>query len=74
MFKIKKADNFGVIEIGAIERGVHLVPCFKGFDTQMGGTNVPPSLDEYKDFWINNWIDGHMYNMIYADNEKWRAE
>ena len=50
MFKIKKADNFGVIEIEAIERGVHLMPCFKGFDMQMEGMDISSNLDEYKGF------------------------
>jgi hypothetical protein len=71
MFKVKKAESFGVIDIRSIERGVHLVPCFKGFNTQKNGQGVQPSLDEYKEFWINNWIDRHMYNTIYGNPEKW---
>jgi hypothetical protein len=62
-----------VVDIGSIERGCHLVPCFSGFDTEIvGSKRFIPSLDVYKDFWINNWIDGHMYNTIYAYNWKWR--
>ena len=74
MFKVMKTSDFGVIEIGSIERGVYLVPCFQGFNTEIDGIGVRPSLDEDKDFWINNWMDCHIYNMIYADNEKWNAE
>ena len=71
MFKVKKAESFGVIDIRSIERGMHQVPCFKGFNIQKNGQDVPPSLDEYKEFWINNWISREIYNTIYGNPEKW---
>jgi Plavaka transposase len=75
-FKVRKTGDCEVIEVESIERGVHLVPCFKGFETQMaaGTREFVSSLDEYKDFWINNWIDRHMYNTIYAEDEMWEVE
>lgn len=73
MFKVKRSQNYMVIDIGAIERGCHLVPCFDGFETTMAGIpNFNPSLDIYTHFWINNWIDEHMYQTIYADADKWK--
>ena len=50
MFKVRKTSDFGVIKIRSIERSVHLVPCFQGFNTEMHGIGVRSSLDEYKDF------------------------
>ena len=40
MFKVRKTSHFGVIEIGSIERGVHLVLCFQGFNTEMDEIGV----------------------------------
>ena len=73
MFKVKKSmpGDYGVIEIGSIKRGAHLVLCFKGFEMPMAKLDLKPSLDEYSDFWINNWIDEHKYNTICIENEKW---
>jgi hypothetical protein len=71
MFKVRKTESFGVIDICSIERGAHLVPCFKGFETQKIAEGVQPSLDAYKDFWLNNCIDGHMYDTIYGNPGKW---
>lgn len=75
MFKVTRSvpPNYMVIDIGSIERGCQLVPCFDGFETQMAGKpKFIPSLDKYQHFWINNWIDRHMYNTIYADVEMWK--
>jgi hypothetical protein len=69
MFKVRK-DKYAVIEIDAIERGVHLIPCYSGFDTKMASEDSTPSLDVYEDFWVNNYIDEHMYNTIYA-GDRW---
>ena len=65
MFKVRK-DQYQVIEIDTIERGAHLIPCFSRFDTRMADGKSTPSLDVYTDFWLNNYIDIHMYNTIYA--------
>ena len=75
MFKVTRSvpRNYMVIDIGSIERNCHLVPCFNGFKTAMAGEpKFEPSLDLYKSFWLNNWIDDHMYQTVYADVEKWR--
>jgi hypothetical protein len=64
MFKVIK-DRFEVIEIGTIERGVHLIPCFKGLETEMASSTSPPSLDEYREFWVNNHTDMHIFNSVY---------
>jgi Plavaka transposase len=71
MFRVKKSGEYAVIGVGSIERGVHLVPVFQGFRTAMAETEQP-SLEVYRDFFINNWIDGHMYNTIFALNEKFQ--
>jgi len=65
MFKVVK-DRFEVIEIDTIERGVHLVPCFKGFNTEMATGKSPPVLDTFDTFYINNYTDLHQYNTIYG--------
>ena len=72
MFKVRK-DKYAVIEVGTIERGVHLIPCFKGFDTKMASRTSEPSLDIYTEFWMNNYSDEHMYNTIYANSQRWNA-
>jgi len=64
MFKVRK-DRYAVIDIATIERGVHLVPCFPGLDTRMADTKSSPSLDVFTDFWINNYVDVHIYNTVY---------
>ena len=74
MFKVKRSGDYAVIGVGSIERGVHLVPVFEGFTMAMAGAGLRPSLEVCQNFWINNWIDGHMYNTIYSDNWKWRIE
>ena len=66
MFKVAK-DRFEVIEIDTIERGVHLIPCFDGFNTPMATATSPPALDAFDTFWLNNQIDLHMYNSVFAD-------
>jgi hypothetical protein len=69
MFRLKKMtgrDGFEVVEIETIERGAHLIPCFKGLDTKMADGRSEPALDMYKEFWLNNQIDEHMYNTIYG--------
>ena len=65
MYKIRKEDKYEVVEIDTIERGVHLIPCFVGYETKMANRFSRPALDVYKDYWINNQIDLHMYNTIY---------
>ena len=65
MYKVRKEARFDVIEIDTIERGVHLIPVFVGFDTKMANGTTAPALDLYSDFWINNHVDLHMYNTIY---------
>jgi hypothetical protein len=72
MFKVRRSGEYAVIGIESVERGVHLVPVFKGFATPMAQVGSQPSLEVYQDFWINNWIDGHIYNTIYAQNEKFK--
>ena len=64
MFKVVK-DRCEVIEIDTIERGIHLVPCFKGFITEMATGISPPVLDTYDTFYVNNYIDLHIYNTVY---------
>ena len=59
-------DGFEVVEIDTIERGAHLIPCFKGLDTQMADGRSTPALDTYNEFWFNNQIDEHAYNTIYG--------
>jgi hypothetical protein len=69
MFRVKKMtgrDGFEVVEIDTIERGAHLIPCFKGLDTQMADGRSTPALDTYNEFWFNNQIDEHAYNTIYG--------
>ena len=65
MYKVRKEAKFDVIEIDTIERGVHLIPVFAGFDTKMANGITAPALDLYTDFWINNHVDLHMYNTVY---------
>ena len=65
MYRVRKTDNFEVVEIDTVERGAHLIPCFTGLATEMASSSCPPSLDVYADFWLNNQIDNHMYNTIY---------
>jgi hypothetical protein len=75
MFKVARSNppEYMVVDIESIERGCHLVPCFEGFDTRMAGKpEFTPGLNEYTHFWINNWIDRHMYNTIYADVSMWK--
>ena len=66
MFKVVK-DRFEVIPIDTIERGVHLVPHFNGFGTKGATSKSEPGLEVYKEFWINNYVDMHMYNTIYSE-------
>jgi hypothetical protein len=73
MFKVKRSGDCGVIGVDSIERGVHLVPVFDGFNTPMAAT-MRPSLETYRDFWVNNWLDGHIYNTIYSHNEKYSGD
>jgi len=65
MYRVRKTDNFEVVEIDTVERGVHLIPCFTGLATEMASSSSLPTLDVYTDFWLNNQIDNHMYNTIY---------
>lgn len=44
---------------------------FQYFRTAIAGAALTFSLDEYKDFQINNWIDECIYNIISTENEKW---
>jgi hypothetical protein len=69
MFRVKKMtgrDGFEVVEIETMERGAHLIPCFKGLGTKMADGKSEPALDMYNEFWLNNQIDEHMYNTIYG--------
>jgi Plavaka transposase len=67
MFKVSKTDTFEVVELDSIERSVHLIPCFESaMNTQMASWNSAPALDVYSHFWLNNQIDIHMYNTIWA--------
>jgi hypothetical protein len=53
MFRVKKMtgrDGFDVVEIETIERGAHLIPCFKGLNTQMADRRSTPALDLYNEF------------------------
>jgi len=65
MFKVVKEERFEVIEVDTIERGVHLIPCFKGFESGMANGRTPPVLDTGREFWINNYTDLHIYNTVY---------
>ena len=65
MFKVKKLPNYEVVGVDSIERGVHLIPCFIGHETEIASANTLLSLDKYDEFWINNYSDSHMYNTIY---------
>ena len=65
IYKIRKEDKYEVVEIDTIERGVHLIPCFMGYEAKMANRFSRPALDVYKDYWINNQIDLHVYNTIY---------
>jgi hypothetical protein len=67
MFKVSLTTSFDVVDIDTLERGAHLIPAFgKAMNTPMADASSRPALDEYKDFWLNNQIDPHMYNTIYA--------
>ena len=63
-YKVVK-DRFDVIDMDTIERGVHLIPCFKGFESSMATANSAPALDVYREFFINNHVDIHIYNTVY---------
>ena len=66
MFKVKTLEKYEVVEVDSIERGVHLIPCFIGHETEMASANTVSALDNYDEFWINNYSDSHMYNTIYT--------
>ena len=73
-YKVVK-DRFEVIDIETIEHGVHLIPCFKGFETSMATAKSPPALDVYREFFINNHVNIHMYNLYTSlDDERWEIE
>ena len=59
MFKVKTLEKYEVVEVDSIERGVHLIPCFVGHETEMASANTVSALDNYDEFWINNYSDSH---------------
>ena len=66
MFKLKKKEEYAVIEIDTFERPVHLIPAFgKGLSTAMATCESTPALDIYDVFWLNNQSDLHIFNTIY---------
>jgi Plavaka transposase len=66
MYRIKRGDQYEVVEIDMIERGVHLIPCFKKeYKMPMANGSSKPALEIYDEFWVNNQVDMHIYNTIY---------
>jgi len=66
MFRVRKLEEFSVVEIVTMERGVHLIPDYgRTMATEVATVRSPMALDVYTDFWLNNHIDPHMYNSIF---------
>jgi hypothetical protein len=66
MFRVRKLEEFSVVEIVTMERGVHLIPDYgRTMATELATVRSPMALDVYTDFWLNNHIDPHMYNTIF---------
>jgi hypothetical protein len=66
MFIVTKKDEYEVIELDTIERGVHLIPHFGPIgSTPAPIPGQPHGLDAFDKFVINNHLDLEIYNMIY---------
>jgi len=66
MFIVTKKDEYEVIELDTIERGVHLIPHFSPIgSTPAPIPGQPRGLDAFDKFVINNYLDLEIYNMIY---------
>ena len=70
MFATKKTDEYEVIELATIERGVHLIPLFGGMmenpPRARAEVGKPFGLDAFDTFVVNNHIDIELYNTIYG--------
>ena len=70
MFATKKTDEYEVIELATIERGVHLIPLFGGMMENPPRARAEAGklfgLDAFDAFVINNHIDIELYNTIYG--------
>lgn len=66
MFVVRKTNDYEVVDVRSIERGVHLIP---DFGDKIGSTEELPegkmALDFYKKFVINNHLDLEMYKSVY---------
>lgn len=66
MYRLKKTEQYEVVELDTFERGVHLIPIFgKAIDTPMATSESAPALDSWNEFWLNNQTDLHVFNSIY---------
>ena len=66
MFIVTKKQEFEVIEVDTIERGVHLIPHFgRPGTTRKARQGDVLGLDNYEKFVINNHVDLDLYNMIF---------
>jgi hypothetical protein len=65
MMIVELLDKFDVISIEAIYRPIHLIPRFyviKDLKTTARNHIAP---DEYREFYVNSYVDHHAYNNCY---------
>lgn len=69
LFVLEATDKFVVIDVNQIERGVHLMPKYgSSFSATAASREIGKNGDAFKyfkTFWLNSFIDIHMYNTIY---------
>lgn len=72
IFKIRKSNDYIIIEIKSIKWEIHLISYFKNFKILMiENRNIYIlNLNYYNNFWINNWINEYIYNIIYIQIKK----
>lgn len=57
----KKLNEYDVVDVDTIERGVHLIPCYRGLGTSFRSRALNLNIERV----LTNQVDGLAYNSIY---------